>query len=115
MGIQGSFLIQFLQNKIFISSFVIEVSSATQENMQTVRRGLIPFERMNFCNLESQQDKDKDKEKNKISKFDNDPCINLVPPKFEFSRSLLFERIVSERSGHEKFVGGGDAAPNCYL
>ena len=64
MGIQGSFLIQFLQEKIFISSFVIEVSSATQENMQTVRRGLIPFERMNFCNLESQQDKDKDKEKN---------------------------------------------------
>ena len=64
MGIQGPFLIQFLQEKIFISSFVIEVSSATQENMQTVRRGLIPFERMNFCNLESQQDKDKDKEKN---------------------------------------------------
>lgn len=58
MGIQGSFLIQFLQEKIFISSFVIEVSSATQENMQTVRRGLIPFERMKFCNLESQQDKD---------------------------------------------------------
>ena len=67
MGIQGSFLIQFLQEKIFISSFVIEVSSATQENMQTVRRGLIPFERMNFCNLESQQDQDKDKDKEKTN------------------------------------------------
>ena len=84
MGIQGSFLIQFLQNKIFISSFVIEVSSATQENMQTVRRGLIPIERMNFCSKESQQGIDK----NATSEYENDPCINLVPPKFEFSRSL---------------------------
>ena len=40
--------------------------------------------------------------------------INLVEPKFEFSRSLQYKKVISESSGYEKFELG-DAIPSSYV
>ena len=48
------------------------------------------------------------------TEFHSEMIINLVEPKFEFSRSLQYKKVISESSGYEKFELG-DAIPSSYV